>query len=68
MSFSPAKIFGIALGIYFLSALVPGAMDNFFAADTTGWDTGTIALWGIIPLAIIGLLVMKFVPRGNKGE
>lgn len=69
MKFSPAAIFGLAIAVYFLSALVPGAISNFFDANTTGWDAGTVALWGIIPLAIIGLVVFKFVPRdGSKGE
>lgn len=61
------SIFALALGIYFLSALIPGALNNFFGADTSSWDSGTVALWTIIPLAIIGLLVFAFVPKGSKG-
>jgi hypothetical protein len=62
-----AGIMSLGIAVYFLSAIVPGAFDNFFGANTTGWDAGTVALWSLIPLAIIALLVMRFAPSG-KGE
>lgn len=61
-------ILALGIGIYFLSAVIPGALTNFFGADTSGWDSGTVALWALIPLAIVAVLVMVFVPRsGGKG-
>lgn len=59
---SVGTIFAIALGIYFLSALVPPALNNFFSVNTDGWDAGTAALWVIIPLAVVALIVLHFVP------
>lgn len=69
MTLSAGQIFGIAIGVYFLSALLPSAFDNFFGANTTTWDTATVALWGLIPLGIIALVVYKYVPStgGKKG-
>lgn len=64
---SAGAVLAIGIGIYFLSAVVPGALTNFFSANTTGWDTGTTALWALIPLAVVAMLVMIFIPS-NGGE
>lgn len=69
MGLNARSIFLLGIGVYFLAAILPAAITTFFNADTSGWDAGTAALWAIIPLAIIGLLVMKYVPGGSgKGE
>lgn len=66
---TPGAIFAFALGIYFVAALVPAALDTLFDVNTTGWGASNIALWGLIPLAIIAAVVIVFVPRmGGKGE
>lgn len=66
---TPGAILTLGIGIYFLSAVIPGAISNFFGANTTGWDTGTIALWALIPLAVVAVLVFVFMPKsGGKGE
>lgn len=65
LKLNPASILVLGIAIYFLSAVIPGAISNFFGANTTGWDTGTVALWGLIPLAIIAVLVFVFVPKGG---
>lgn len=59
-------IFSVGIGVYFLSALIPGALNNFFGANTTDWDAGTVALWGLIPLAIIAGIVLFFIPSSNE--
>ena len=53
------KIIGLALGLYVLAAVIPAALTQFFGADTTGWDAGTVALWGLIPLIAVIVLVKK---------
>ena len=68
VNFSPAGILGLGIAIYFLAAVIPPAITSFFAASTTGWNAATVALFGLIPLAIVALLVFLFVPRGGKGE
>jgi hypothetical protein len=67
---SASVIMGIGIAIYFLSAVLPGAFDNFFATDTSGWDAGTASLWVLIPLAAIALVVLGLVGKmggGGKG-
>lgn len=61
------SIMALGIAVYFLSAVIPGALTNFFGANTTTWDSGTVALWVLIPLAIVALLVMRFAPSGGKG-
>lgn len=58
----------LAISIYFLAALLPSALNTFFNTDTTGWDTGTVALWLLIPLAIVAGVALIFVPKGGRGE
>jgi hypothetical protein len=68
MDVSPRGILLLGIGIFFLSAVIPAAITNFFGANTTEWDASTVALWALIPLAIVAVLVMVFVPRsGGKG-
>lgn len=61
-------IFSLAIGVYFLSALIPGAMDALFSVDTTSWDPSSATLFTLIPLAIIAGIVLIFVPRFGAGE
>lgn len=61
-------IFALAIGVYFLSALIPGAMDSLFNVDTSGWDPSSATLFTLIPLAIIAGIVLIFVPRFGGGE
>lgn len=68
MALSMDKIIGIALGVYVLAALIPSALTTFFGANTTGWDTATVALWGIIPLAIVILVVRSYFAGGGGGR
>lgn len=67
MALSGGQIFAIAIGVYFLSALIPSALDTFFSADTANWSAGVAALWDVLPLAIVGVLLMKYVPSTSKG-
>ncbi len=70
MGVSANQIFLIGIGVYFASAILPGALDNFFAADTLTWDAGTAAIWGLIPLAVLFVVVTAYMGRqagGNKG-
>lgn len=62
---SIGAIVGLAIGVYVLAAILPSALSNFFNASTAGWDAGTVALWGIIPLVIIAVLLIRFLP--DKG-
>lgn len=69
MGFAPKAVMTVALSIIFVAALIPTAFSQFFSADTSGWDAGTVALWAIIPLAVLALIVLKYVGgSGGKGE
>lgn len=59
MDMKPAYVVGLVISIYFIGALVPGALSALFNATTTGWSTEAIAIWGVFPLAIIAFLLLK---------
>ena len=65
-SISPGAIMGIGLAVIFASAVLPIAFNSFFTTNTSAWDAGTIALWTVIPLAVIAVVVFAFMPRGGN--
>lgn len=55
----------VLIGMLLASVLLPVAISNIIGADQSGWDASTIALWAIIPIAIvIGLVVAVFRTSG----
>lgn len=56
-------VVGLAVGLIVVAYLLPVAMDEFFAVDTTSWDTEVADLWPLIPLFVILGLVIAFIIR-----
>lgn len=68
MDLSPRGLVIFVIGIVFLAALVPTALNDLFAVNTSTWDTGAASLWVIVGLAIVASIVLHFVPsKGGKG-
>ena len=63
---SIGKIIMLVLGVYVTAALIPGAITTLVGANTTGWDTSTVALWGIIPLIVIIGIVWAILPKFRR--
>ena len=65
---SGRSIVGIAVSILLVAILVPIAMTEIVGANTTGFSSAVLTLFGtIVPiLAIIGI-ALKYVP-GSKGS
>ncbi len=62
---TPDTILGLVIVVIVAAAALPAAITAFFSANTSGWtDPATIALWGLIPLIIIAVIVIKFW-KGN---
>ncbi len=60
-AFDIKKFFALVIGAIFVSALLPAAMSSVNTANTSGWTTSQIALWGIIGVVIIIVVVMMFI-------
>lgn len=58
----------LAISLYFIAFVLPDALTEFFNASTAGWSAAVAAIWDILPLAVIALLVLKFVPKEGAGE
>lgn len=56
------KVVGIFLTVVLAAALIPSALTTFNAANTTGWSTEQIALWGVIGVIIIVAVIMLLIP------
>ena len=59
MDLKPVYVIGMVISVYFIGALVPGAISALFNASTAGWSTEAIAIWGVFPLAIIAYLLLR---------
>ena len=58
---SAESILGLVIVVVIAAAALPTAITTFFSANTSGWtDPATLALWGLIPMIIIAVIVMKF--------
>jgi uncharacterized membrane protein len=61
------KVIGIFITILLTAILIPVAFSQIFNANTTGWDTNTVTIFGLIPIigvvAIILILVFAYYSR-----
>ena len=57
---SVKEAFSLMLGLVFMGALLPTGIFALVNASTTGWDSTTIILWGLLPLIVIGVIIMKY--------
>jgi len=58
------KIVGLAVGAIIAAAILPSAITDIVGANTTGWDTGTVAVWGLMSVLIAlaaGMLFLRLV-------
>lgn len=51
----------MVIGVYLISALLPSAISAINGANTTGWTTEQIAIWGIVGILIIAIVIVKLV-------
>ena len=52
---------GLCISLVVVAAVVPTAISAIVGANTTGWDTGTIAIWGVLGIAVVGGIVARYV-------
>ncbi|MHB1059784.1 MAG: hypothetical protein ACYC0F_18065 [Rhodanobacter sp.] len=58
----------IAVGVVIIAALIPSAITTINAVDTTTWDPGQIAIWGLLGLLVILAVVWPYLPKGTGGK
>ena len=61
-------IVDLAVGIFIMALLIPFAMTQFVAVDTTNWSASAKLIWDNIPVfALLGIL-LYYVKRGKRGR
>jgi len=65
------NVVGLVVGVFLVailaSALLPTAFDAMFTANTSSWDTGTVAIWNVLPIIfIIAVLLGVIALAGLK--
>jgi Na+/alanine symporter len=59
------SLFALALGVIFATSLVAPQITGIFDTNTTGWDTGTAALWAVLAIVIVAVIVFLFLRIGG---
>jgi hypothetical protein len=59
------SLFALALGIIFTVNLVAPQISGIFNTNTTGWDTGTAALYAVIAITVVAVIVFLFLRIGG---
>ncbi len=60
-------VVGVFIVAILASALLPTAFTAMFTANTSEWDSGTVAIWNILPIIfIIAVLLGVLVLAGLK--
>lgn len=49
----------IIVGVYLLASLLPSAITQLNAANTTGWSATQVAIWSVISIIIIAAIIVK---------
>jgi hypothetical protein len=67
-SFGPRALILLAIGIAVFVAVIPTALNNLFAVNTTSWDPGTKSLFVLIPLVIVAVVLLSLLSDFGSGE
>ena len=55
----PKYLIFLIIGIYMLAALLPSAISTLNAANTTGWTTTQVAIYGVFSVIILAVVIAK---------
>lgn len=53
------NIVWIVIGVYLIASLLPSAISQLNAANTSGWTATQIAIWSVISIIIIAVVIIK---------
>ena len=52
-------VVGLIIFIYLIAALLPAAISSLNTANTTGWTTTQIAIYGVLSIIILATVIIK---------
>jgi len=52
---------GLCISLVVVAAVATTAISAIATANTTGWDAGSIAIWGVLGIAVVGGIVARYV-------
>lgn len=62
------KVIALAIGVFLGAALLPSALTNLFGANTTGWNTDAITMWGVSGLMVVIAFVLTIIGIARRGK
>lgn len=54
-------VVAIAVGAIVAAAIIPSAITDITNANTTGWDSATTSVWGLLGVIIVLAVLMMFL-------
>jgi len=60
------KVIEFAITVIIVAAIVPAALVSVFGANTSTWDTATVAIWGILGVIIVAIIVLMLYNTYGK--
>jgi len=58
-------IIAISLGLIFITAFMVPQITAFFGTDTSTWDDGSVALFGVIIIAVLAGVVIVILKNAG---
>jgi len=58
-------IIAVSIGLIFVVGFLAPQITTFFDTDTTGWDAGSVALWGVIIVSVIAGVVIVILKQSG---
>jgi hypothetical protein len=56
-----AVIIGLLVAGVLAANLLPTAIDEIISVDTSSWDSGTVAMWDLLPLLFILVILLVVI-------
>jgi len=50
-----------AIGIIIFAAILPSALSQIHAANTSGWSAAETGMWGVIRVVVIGIGIYRLI-------
>ncbi len=56
-----AVIIGLLVAGVLAANLLPTAIDEIVSVDTSSWDSGTVAMWDLLPLLFVLVILLVVI-------
>lgn len=59
-------VIGLAVVVLILAIILPIALNQFFATDTSSWDANSVLIWAVIPVVVLLVVILALLARATS--